>query len=183
MASFIFIKNSFLTTKECNSQINEMNCLASSEFSNNYPCENAIDRKSNTDWATKGEGSGAWIKLNFGGFYRVTSIRIKHRATGSRPSLELFKGISFEFSNGEKFEFTLNNIPYTSANGLVCNNIKFPNNPSSDYVKITATSVYGTINNGFSDIRVFGCRDGIKIYIERNLLIFLMIITFYCPPS
>ena len=90
-------------------------------------------------------------------------MRIKHRATGQRPSSELFKDILFEFSNGQTFEFTLNNIPYTD--GLVWNDIVFPNDPNSDFVQITATSVYGTINNGFSDIRVYGCRDGIIICI------------------
>ena len=70
----------------------------------------------------------------------------------------MFKGISLEFSDGKKVDFTLNNIPFTS--GLIWNDIVFPNDPMSDYVKITATSVYGTINNGFSDIRVYGCREG-----------------------
>ena len=149
-----------------------MACSASSEFNSNLyqcSCENAIDGNSISDWATQGEGSGAWIKLNFGEFYRVTAMRIKHRATGQRPSSELFKDILFEFSNGQTFEFTLNNIPYTD--GLVWNDIVFPNDPNSDYVKITATSVYGTINNGFSDIRVYGCRDGIikYIYISKGL--------------
>ena len=155
-------------TKDCNIQINGVTCSASSEFDNkihSYPCENAINGDSKSSWTTQGEGVGAWIKLYFGEMYRVAAIRIKHRGGGLYPSRELFKGISLEFSDGQTSTFTLNNIPYTAPGGLVWNNIPFPKHPSSDYVKITATSVYGTINNGFSDIRVYGCRDGIITYI------------------
>ena len=169
MVSYLLIKIiSLVITKGCNSQINGVTCSASSEFNNNvhsYPCENAINGDSKSSWSTQGEGVGAWIKLNFGEFYRVTSIEIKHRGGGLYPSRELFKEISLQFSNGETSTFTLNNIPYTAPGGLVWNNIHFPKHPISDYVTIRATSVYGTINNGFSDIRVYGCREGIIIYI------------------
>ena len=135
-----------------------MTCSASSEHSTNWGCENAIDGNSGTDWATKGEGTGAWIKLDFGDTYTVRTIKIKHRSTGNSPAAELFKGISLEFSDGKKVEYTLNNISYLG--GLVWNEVVLTRAPISDYVKITATSVYGAINNGFSDIQVFGCVNG-----------------------
>ena len=149
-----------------------MTCSASSEYNDDWLCKNAIDGKSDTDWATRGKGTGSWIQLNLGAFYKVETIRIKHRSSGGSPLSEMFKGISLEFSDGKKVDFTLNNIPFT--NGLVWNDIVFPQDPMSDYVKITATSVYGTINNGFSDIRVYGCREGNLImalsYLHERIL-------------
>ena len=136
-------------------------CSASTKHSNATPCQNAIDGNSGSDWATAGEGAGSWIQLNFERFYKIKAIKIKHRATGYKPEKELFKDLSFDFSDGQKIYGALNNITYKI--GLVWNEIIFPSHPESDYIKITATSVYSTINNGFSDIRVYGCTDGKKI--------------------
>ena len=135
-------------------------CSASSKKRKNRRCQNAIDGNLSSDWATAGEGAGSWIQLNFERFYKIKMIKIKHRATGSKPEGELFKDVSFDFSDGQKIYATLNNITYKI--GLVWNEIVFPSHPESDYIKITATSVYSTINNGFSDIRVYGCLDGKK---------------------
>ena len=137
-----------------------MTCSASTEYSDAWSCKNAIDGKSDTDWATKGQGTGSWIQLNFGDFYKVETIKIKHRSTGSSPTKEMFKDLSLEFSDGLKVDYKLNSVPFNEG-GLVWNEIVFPNNPISDYVKITAKSVYSAINNGFSDIRVYGCAEGI----------------------
>ena len=150
---FIILKHS-----ECNNEIGTMTCSASTEYSSAFSCQKAIDGKVDTDWATAGKGTGSWIQLNFGEVYKIETIKIKHRSTGGLPESEMFKDLSLEFSDGQKVDFRLNNVPFTS--GLVWNEIIFPNNPVSDYVKITATSVYSTINNGFSDIRVYGCAEG-----------------------
>ena len=152
---FLFI---ILKYSECNNEIRTMTCSASTEYSSAFSCQKAIDGKVDTDWATAGKGTGSWIQLNFGEVYKIETIKIKHRSTGGLPESEMFKDLSLEFSDGQKVDFTLNNVPFTS--GLVWNEIIFPNNPVSDYVKITATSVYSTINNGFSDIRVYGCAEG-----------------------
>ena len=135
-------------------------CSASSTHTS-YSCDNAIDDDPNTDWATLGEGIGAWIQLNFEHTFKITSIRIKHRATGEDPSSELFKGMSIEFSDGNHVEFTLNDNHHQSENGLTWNDIELPSNPVSNYLKITVTSVYSSSNNGFSDIEIFGCVTGI----------------------
>ena len=134
-----------------------MTCSASTEYSSAFSCQKSIDGKSDTDWATAGEGTGSWIQLNFGEVYKIETIKIKHRST-DRGTGEMFKDIFLEFSDGQKVDFRLNNIPFSS--GLVWNEITLPSNPVSDYVRITATSVYSTINNGFSEIRVYGCTEG-----------------------
>ena len=136
-----------------------MTCSASSQYNTDWGCTNAIDGNPGTDWATKGEGVGAWYKLDFVRYYKVDTIKIKHRASGGSPLGEMFKGISLEFSDGQKVDFTLNKVPFT--NGLVWNDVYLPSTPISTYVKITAKSVYGTINNGFSEIQVLGCPAGI----------------------
>ena len=38
-------------------------CYASSEFSDVYSCSKALDGDLNTDFATNGEGEGAWIQV------------------------------------------------------------------------------------------------------------------------
>ena len=135
-----------------------MTCTASSEYNGDWSCDNAIDGNAGTDWATKGKGVGASIQLNLGSFYKVDTVKIKHRASGHSPEGEMFKDISLEFADGQKVSYTLNSVPFT--HGLVWNEVYLPSMPISNYVKITATSVYGTINNGFSDIRVIGCPAG-----------------------
>ena len=129
-----------------------LTCSASSEYSGSYACEKAIDGKSDTSWATKGQGIGAWIQVNFGHVYQVEKIKIKHRTNNNQN--EMFKDISLEFSDGTKVDYTLNNVHQD------WNAVAIDKRPISKFVKITAKSVYGTINNGFSEIRVFGCLKG-----------------------
>ena len=52
-----------------------MTCTASSAFDKGWSCQQAIDGSLDTnDWATKKEGMGAWINLDFGKYYNVKMI-------------------------------------------------------------------------------------------------------------
>lgn len=129
-------------------QINGMTCSASSEFKKKYNCQKAIDGNAGTDWATNGQGAGAWIKLDFDGMSTVTSLEFTHRAGVG----EMFADLSIEFSNGETAgRFALDNNRGGSKALTLQNSIL------SSYVKITATSHYSEKNNGFSEIKVYGC--------------------------
>ena len=136
-------------------KIQGMTCSASTEHSAGFTCQKAIDGNSGTDWATSGEGAGAWIQLNFPKKYEVKSLALTHRATGGNRQGELFKDLTFEFSNGQTAgPFTMDNSAGSSKS------FNIPNKIVSKFVKIIATSAYTTINNGFSDIIVNGCPIG-----------------------
>ena len=49
---------------ECTSKINAVSCTASTEFNTDFRCNNAIDGYPETNWATKAQGIGAWIKID-----------------------------------------------------------------------------------------------------------------------
>ena len=66
----------------------------------------------------------------------------------------MFKDISLEFSDGTKVDYQLNDF-YGGIDEWNVVTINDP--PQSDFVKIKAKSVYGTNNNGFNEIRIFGC--------------------------
>ena len=129
-----------------------LTCSASSEYSGRFACEKAIDGNSDTSWATKRQGIGAWIQVNFGNVYQVEKIKIKHRTNNNQN--EMFKDISLEFSDGTKDDYTLNNVHQD------WNAVAIDKRPMSSFVKIMAKSVYGTINNGFSEIQIFGSLTG-----------------------
>ena len=143
---------------DCNDEIELLTCSASSQHSNNWgithPCEYAIDKNANDDWATQGEGTGAWIQINMEKVYKVKRIQIKHRKNDNWR--ERFKVISLEFSDGTKIEHEL-------GNNLNFNEITL--DKETHVVKITAISSYSTElptgNNGFNDIKIFGCLPGI----------------------
>ena len=111
-----------------------------------------------TDWATTDEGAGAWIQLNFQETYEIERLEIWHR---SDPTAMRFKDIILEFSNGESYDYTLND------NSMISNQVVFVKLVISEYLRITAISTYGIFDNGYSDINVFGCIVGnltIEIY-------------------
>ena len=136
-------------------KIHGMTCSASTEHSAGFTCQKAIDGNSRTDWATSHEGAGAWIQLNFPKKYEVKSLALTHRATGGNRNGELFKDLTFEFSNGQTAgPFTMDNSAGSSKS------FNIPNKIVSKFVKIIATSAYTTINNGFSEIIVNGCPIG-----------------------
>ena len=101
-----------------------------------------------TDWATTDEGAGAWIQLNFQETYEIERLEIWHR---SDPTAMRFKDIILEFSNGESYDYTLND------NSMISNQVVFVKLVISEYLRITAISTYGTHDNGYSDIKIFGC--------------------------
>ena len=128
-----------------------MTCSASSEYWSISSCQKAIDDDADTFWASKGEGVGAWIQLDFGGVYNVTSLEFKHR-----DSPELFKDFNFNFSNGEiTGPFRLDNDRGRSYT------FTLPSSFISSYVRIRAVTHYTATadpNSGFRDIKVYGCR-------------------------
>ena len=134
-----------------------MTCFASTEHNTGHVCEKVMDGNSGSSWRTRSEGIGAWIQLNFGGLYQVENIKIKHKDNNRG---EMFKNISLEFSNGRIVNYTLNNY-FNNYPTKYWNEIDLINNPpASEFVKITATSVYGSGHNGFADVRVYGCLTG-----------------------
>ena len=67
-----------------------------------------------------------------------------------RPGNERFKDISLEFSNTTSVDFTL-------SDGQVWEEIRLDDaNVETNYVNISAINVYNKINNGFSELKVFG---------------------------
>ena len=129
-------------------------CTSSSQQAPENSCEMAFDTDINadsTEWATNNEGVGAWIQLNFKQGYEIVRLEIRHRSPGTAMR---FKEILMEFSNGKSHYYTLNDDP------MISNKVVFLKLMVSDYLRITATSAYGTFDNGYSDIKVFGCLIG-----------------------
>ena len=78
-------------------------CLASTEYnSGGHACEAAFDGNEGDGWATKNEGAGAWIRINFDRFYHLTKIMILQRSGNER-----FKDISLELYHGNSVNFSL----------------------------------------------------------------------------
>ena len=127
-------------------------CSASTEYDENHVCEKTFDGNSGSySWATKGEGAGAWIQVNFDGLSRITKVLVLPR--GNPAADGMFKDITLEFQDLSIAEFTL-------SNAYEWNEIELSGSHISTYVNITATSVYSQINNGFSELKVFGCPAG-----------------------
>ena len=139
-----------LTLLGCNEEIKAVSCTASSSHSNGYLCNNAIDGNTDTQWATYNQGVGAWIKINFDKMHVVGKLKLKHRYDDKN---EMFKAITLEFSSGTM----INSILHMS---IEWNEVILDDFTNTDFIKITATSVYGTTNNGFSEIQVFKCPTG-----------------------
>ena len=156
---FIYIQIYLLL--ECFDEIKIQGCTSSTQYSAVNSCEMAFDTDLNadsTDWATTDEGAGAWIQLNFQETYEIERLEIWHR---SDPTAMRFKDIILEFSNGESYDYTLND------NSMISNQVVFVKLVISEYLKITAISTYGIFDNGYSDINVFGCIVGnliIEVY-------------------
>lgn len=142
---------SYLDSKTCDDAITIMSCSASTVLSSLYSCHMAIDGTPSTAWATNGEGAGAWIQLNFGGLYYVVALEFTHRANARG----LFKDLSFEFSNGQsEGPFNLEDVASGSRKFDLLISVL------SSYVNITAISHYTKENNGFKEIKVYGCIPG-----------------------
>ena len=145
----------------CNiGQLTISSCSASTEFSSGYTCNNAFDGNEDRDWATRGEGVGAWIKVNLNGFYQITKIMVLQR------NGEYFKDISLEFSGNGRVDFTL------SASKVWEDLELDESSNNTNYVKISAIDVHTGHNLGFAELKVFGCASGIYVNIGYTCYIY-----------
>ena len=129
-------------------------CSASTEIVGKYGCDKAFDGVEEDGWATTRQGAGAWIKINLDGFHRLTKMMVLQR----RGTKEKFKDISLELSINTVLNSTL-------RNEMVWETIAFEDvNTVTNYVNISALSVYNQFNNGFAELKVFGCASGTIMY-------------------
>ncbi len=75
-------------------------CFASSSYFENptvnWRCTDAIDQNSVTEWATNGEGVGAWIQFNWQYTVEICAISVSPRRNG-----EFFRDFRLElYKNG-----------------------------------------------------------------------------------
>ena len=77
-----------------------------------------------------------------------------------RGGNERFKDISLEFSNDKSVHFTLSNRKVWEEIGLA------EVNTATNFVKISATNVHNKINNGFAELKVFGCAAGMTTHCQ-----------------
>eukprot|EP00092_Neocalanus_flemingeri_P007315 GFUD01007901.1.p1 GENE.GFUD01007901.1~~GFUD01007901.1.p1 ORF type:complete len:539 (+),score=172.53 GFUD01007901.1:31-1617(+) len=136
-------------------QPNAITCEASSEFNRKFSCRKAFDGnlsigKKKNAWASKGEGVGAWIMANFDQTIAVNQLKILQRHFPGESN----KKVEIQFSSGLKQLATL-----PAKGDKHWNIIRLSNGVLTDSVKITVMEVYGTVNNGFKEIQVFGCSD------------------------
>ena len=135
------------------------------------------DSDTGTEWATEGEAVGAWIEIQFGKIYSLSKIETRHRDGGS-SSAENFKDITLMFSDGTNQTATLQDGTDPEWNVVMVN-------PSvkTNSIKILAISAYGQANNGFSEIRFYGCPGKIKCshyYTELSLIASTYIYIYTC---
>ena len=141
--------------KDCKDELAITSCRASTEFDERYDCKKAFDGNEYDGWATLHEGDGAWIQLFLDVPYRLTKIMILQRLGNER-----FKDVSIEFFVGAAVSFTLRNDKAWEAIELDDNSI------FTDYVKITGINVYNKVNNGFAELKLFGCASGMVTHFE-----------------
>ena len=60
---------------------------ASSEFSDGFAAERAIDGDLGTEWATAGDGDGAWIEIDLGGVTGLVGVRLRSRSMTDGTSI------------------------------------------------------------------------------------------------
>jgi len=146
---------------DCNiGQLTISSCSASTEYSSGYTCTNTFDGNEGREWATRSEGVGAWIKVNLNGLYQITKIMFLQR------NGEYFKDISLEFLESDPVDFTLSASTVWEDLELDERNI------NTNYVKISAINVHTGANFGFSELKVFGCAQGIYINIGYTCYIY-----------
>ena len=130
--------------KGCGTKLTISSCLASTEYNTGgHACEAAFDGNEGDGWATRNEGAGAWIRINFDGFYRLTKIMIMQRAGNER-----FKDISLDFFVGTSVQYTLQDSKVWEEIVLSDDNM------TTNYVEISAINVHNKINNGFAELKV-----------------------------
>ncbi len=123
-------------------------CSTSSFYDNNWKCQNGLNGKERDlpggMWATKREGIGAWIEVNFKNTYHLTRVEIKNR----RNSQERNSLLEISFANSKKQIVKLPN-----SDDIM--NIPLDPPMKSNKLRFTIKGVYGTVNNGGS-FKVFG---------------------------
>ena len=102
-------------------------------------------------WAARGEQVGeSWIQINLDSVYTLMKLMARGRSSSER-----FKDITLHFSDDSTKDFTLSEDQDTVWNEIVLSHM-----PISNYVKITANTVYGGSNIGFREVKIFGCFSG-----------------------
>ena len=143
-------------------EVRPSSCSASSEFGSGCcSCEKAFDGDLTDGWATQNEGVGAWIKVSLDKKYPLAKIAVMQR-----PFDDYFKDVSLEFSDGTSKKFTLPNT-YPTKQWEEIDLTVYGDLITSDYVKISANSVYKKWNNGFAEIKVFTCATGKIQYLDN----------------
>jgi len=128
-------------------------CTASSHIGPVWSCKKAFDNKlkigkKGSAWASRGEGVGAWILATFSRPVKIVKLKILQR----HNPVEANKQVSLDTSSG-----------WSQTAGLPAkgdrhwNIISLSKPVTTSWVKITVKAVYGTVNNGFKEIQIFGC--------------------------
>ena len=129
-------------------------CTASTEYDGNYGCEKVYDLNAagaGPGWATRSQGEGAWIKIQFPQYVQLSRVEIRHRS-GNSPG-ESFKDITLSFSDGTNQSAILQDGTDPEWNVITMTSLV-----KTHSVKILANSVHAsTLNPGFSEIRFSGC--------------------------
>ena len=129
-------------------------CTASSEYNSGYSCSNVYDSNTDSEWATLGQGAGAWIEIQFPSPVTISKIETRYRY-GGISSGENFKAITLLFTDG-----TIHSTTLTDGTNPEWNVVQMSLTVTTNSIKISATSLHGpTANPGFSEIRFYNCPD------------------------
>ena len=110
---------------------------------------------------------GAWIDIQFHEYYALSRIETRHR-NGGTSSTKNFKDIILLFSNGNTKWATLQDGANPEWNVITMSALVKTNS-----IRISATSVYGTNSNGFSEIRFYGCPGKTSNILKYLFLFFI----------
>ena len=151
----------------CNGPAQITSCSASSEYSKNFICENAYgahgafaaNGNSHTEWATRGEGVGSWIELDFQEPIYINSMMYINRAYG-----EANRRVKLTFSDGSSQEPDQdlwrppNYQPGWAEEAETREKSTVPlNGVGTSSVKIEVLEVWSINNNGAREIE-FSCQ-------------------------
>eukprot|EP01047_Picozoa_sp_COSAG01_P017021 COSAG01_NODE_889_length_12914_cov_3.351775_1_plen_4223_part_10 len=121
-----------------------VSCAASTMFSTSQSCQKAFDGMITTDWVTKGQGVGAWIRFDLQGANQTVNLLKIRQRDGSEKNQDCL----VSFSDGTSVTITL-------ANDNSVQSVALPT-VTTTYVKLEIKSVYHTINNGFKEVEIWG---------------------------
>eukprot|EP01006_Ploeotia_vitrea_P048095 TRINITY_DN67197_c2_g1_i1.p1 TRINITY_DN67197_c2_g1~~TRINITY_DN67197_c2_g1_i1.p1 ORF type:complete len:299 (-),score=15.38 TRINITY_DN67197_c2_g1_i1:65-961(-) len=110
---------------------------SSSTYSARHVPENAIDINPETQWATRGEGVGAWLKMTFTCPLLLHTLVFKDRTHAGEHN-KLFELV---YSDGSTAKVSL-------ANTADLQEIELPSRKLTTSVTIKILEVYSTVNNG-----------------------------------